>query len=162
MLHFPRSIHHCSLITSHSPLKTMSALRIVKDHPELDLGILPPAPAKFVCPASPKDDTVLRTSKGVEKKRFVRIAVACQIMGGLEPGQMRNLIRSGLIYAFQSSPHPSSWLKIDSVGVYLYRENQRRRGCGQPPTPAWIEYSEHMTKLNAANPTVMGPPPVPQ
>ena len=137
-------------------------LKLLPDHPELDLGLVPPAPAKFVLPASPKTDTTLKTSKGVEKKRFVRIAVACQIMGGLEAGQMRNLVRSGLIYSFQSSPHPSSWLKIDSVGVYLYRENQRRRGCGQPPTQQWLDYSAHMTALNAANPTVMGPPPVPQ
>ena len=140
-------------------MATTSPLRII--HPELDLG-LPPAPAKFVCPASPKDQTTLRTSKGVEKKRFVQIKDACHIMGGCDQGVMRGIIRTGLIYAFKATERSDSWFKIDSVGVYLYRENQRRRAIGQPPTQQWLDYSAWMKKLNAADPEVMGPPPVPQ
>ena len=139
----------------------MNTLRIV--HPQLDLDLgLPPAPRKFVCPASPKDHTILRTSKGIEKKRFIQIKDACAIMGGCDQGVMRGIIRTGLIYAYKTTDRPDSWFKIDSVGVYLYRENQRRRTIGQPPTQQGVDYSAHMQKLNTADPEVFGPPPIPQ
>lgn len=141
-------------------MATSSSLRIVH-HPELDLG-LPPAPPKFVCPASHKEHTTLRTSKGVERKRMIHMQDACTIMGGMHATHMRRLLRSGLIYCFKASERSDSWFKIDSVGVYLYRENQRRRALGHPPTQQWLDYSAWMTRLNSANPDVMGPPPIPQ
>lgn len=87
---------------------------------------------------------------------------ACQIMGGCDAAVMRRIIRTGLIYAFQATERSDSWYKIDSVGIYLYRENQRRRTTGQPPTQQWLDYSAWMKRLNAKEPEVMGPPPCPQ
>jgi hypothetical protein len=77
-----------------------------------------------------------------------------------EPLKLRTILRTGLIYAYKGTDHEKSWWCIDLVGIYLYRENQRRRAIALPPAPAWSAYSTHMQALNSAAPEVTGPPPV--
>lgn len=136
------------------------------DHPELfllpdsykDLA-LPTVPQGFVAPRTWTEDVTLKTAKGTEKKRFGSFSAARRLLD-CEPQKLRTILRTGLIYAYKGTDHEKSWWVIDLVGIYLYRENQRRRAIGIQPAPAWVAYSGHMQALNAADPAVTGPPPV--
>jgi hypothetical protein len=144
----------------------MSAARKYLDHPELfvlpdamaDLS-LPSLPQGFTAPRTWTEDVTLKTSKGTEKKRFGSFSAARRLLD-CEPLKLRTILRTGLIYAYKGTDHEKSWWCIDLAGIYLYRENQRRRAIGLPATPAWTAYSAHMTALNAESPDVAGPPPV--
>ena len=136
------------------------------DHPELFALpdayaplALPDLPIAFVAPIRWDEDTQVKTSKGTKKKRFASFSAARRMLD-CEPEKLRSILRTGLIYAYKGTEHAKSWWVIDLAGVYLYRENQRRRAIGLPPAPDWAAYSAHMTALNAAAPTIQGPPPV--
>lgn len=136
------------------------------DHPELfvlpdhisDL-VLPKVPDNFVAPVSWTEDVTLKTSKGTEKKRFGSFSAARRMLD-CEPLKLRTILRTGLIYAYKGTDHDKSWWCIDLVGIYLYRENQRRRAIGLPQAPDWAAYSQHMQALNAEDPQVAGPPEI--
>lgn len=144
----------------------MATARKLLDHPELfvlpdamaDLS-LPSIPETFQAPRTWTEDVVIKTSKGTEKKRFGSFSAARRLLD-CEPLMLRTILRTGLIYAYKGTEHEKSWWRIDLAGVYLYRENQRRRSCGLPSTAAWIAYSAHMTALNSHSPDIAGPPPV--
>ena len=145
----------------------MSAARKLKapDHPELFLlpdayapMLKPELPAAFVAPIKWDEDVILKSAKGTDKKRFGSFSAARRMLD-CEPLKLRTILRTGLIYAYKGTDHEKSWWCIDLAGIYLYRENQRRRAIGLPPTPAWKSYSDHMTALNAESPAVAGPPP---
>lgn len=138
----------------------------IPDHPELFVLpdalaclALPPLPATFLAPVRWDDDVKIKTSHGTEKKRFGSFSAARRLLD-CEPLKLRTILRTGLIYAYKGTEHEKSWWCIDLVGVFLYRENQRRRAIGLPQAPAWAAYSSHMAALNAEAPTVAGPPPV--
>jgi hypothetical protein len=141
-------------------------LRPVLDHPELfvlpdamaDLA-LPALPANFTAPKSWTEDVTLKSAQGTSKKRFGSFSAARRMLD-CEPLKLRTILRTGLIYAYKGTEHEKSWWVIDMAGIYLYRENQRRRAIGLPPTPAWAAYSAHMAALNAADPKVAGPPEI--
>lgn len=147
----------------------MSALRklhCIPDHPELFVLpdamaplALPALPAKFAAPISWTEDVTLKSSKGTDKKRFGSFSAARRLLD-CEPLKLRTILRTGLIYAYKGTEHEKSWWCIDLAGIYLYRENQRRRAIGLPPAPAWRDYSAHMAALNAEVPDAAGPPPV--
>lgn len=141
-------------------------LRSIPDHPELfvlpDAMVelaLPALPERFVAPRTWTEDVTLKSVKGSDKKRFGSFSKARRLMD-CEPLKLRTILRTGLIYAYKGTDHEKSWWCIDLAGIYLYRENQRRRAIALPPTPAWAAYSAHMTALNAADPEVSGPPSV--
>lgn len=141
-------------------------LRSIPDHPELfvlpdslsDLS-LPAVPRDFRAPVSWTEDVTLTTAHGTSRKRFGSFSAARKLLD-CEPLKLRTILRTGLIYAYKGTDHEKSWWCIDLVGIYLYRENQRRRAIGLPAAPAWANYSAHMQALNAADPAVSGPPPV--
>lgn len=141
-------------------------LRSVPDHPELfllpdamaDLA-LPSLPVSFVAPVTWTEDVILKSAKGTDKKRFGSFSAARRLLD-CEPLKLRTILRTGLIYAYKGTEHEKSWWCIDLAGIYLYRENQRRRAIALPQAPAWAAYSAHMAALNAEAPTVAGPPPV--
>lgn len=142
--------------------------RILPDHPDLfDLPeklaplALPPVAAEFNAPIRWDEDATVKTSKGTRKKRFGSFEEARRMLG-CEKEKMRAILASGLIYAYRGTDAKNSWWTIDLAGLYLYRENQRRRGLGMPPTADWAAYSDHMRRLNAASPDLTeGPPPIP-
>lgn len=144
----------------------MATARKHIDHPELFVLpdsmaelVLPPLPDQFIAPLRWDDDVKLKTSVGTSRKRFGSFSEARRMLDS-EPLMLRTILRTGLIYAYKGTDHEKSWWKIDLVGIYLYRENQRRRAIGLPPTAAWSAYSAHMESLNSTDPNVSGPPPV--
>ena len=144
----------------------MSTARKFLDHPELfvlpdsmaDLS-MPSLPQNFTAPRTWTEDVTLKTSKGTEKKRFGSFSAARRMLD-CEPLKLRTILRTGLIYAYKGTDHDKSWWCIDLAGIYLYRENQRRRAIGLPQAPAWAAYSAHMQALNAEDPQVAGPPEI--
>ena len=144
----------------------MAAARKYLDHPELfvlpdamaDLS-LPSLPSNFTAPKSWTEDVTLKSAQGTTKKRFGSFSAARRMLD-CEPLKLRTILKTGLIYAYKGTDHEKSWWVIDLAGIYLYRENQRRRAIGLPATPAWSAYSAHMQALNAESPDVAGPPPV--
>lgn len=143
-------------------------LRALPDHPDLfDLPeklaplALPPVAEAFVAPVNWAEDTTVKTTKGTKKKRFGSFEKA-RAMLDCEKEKLRAILASGLIYAYRGTDAKNSWWTIDLAGLYLYRENQRRRGLGMPSTADWAAYSDHMRRLNAAAPDLTeGPPPIP-
>ena len=136
------------------------------DHPELfalpDVYApmaIPSIPVAFVAPVRWDEDTQVKTSKGTRKKRFGSFSAGRRMLD-CEPEKLRAILKTGLIYAYNGTDAAKSWLVIDLAGIYLYRENQRRRALGLPAAPDWAAYSAHMAALNAAVPTTQGPPPV--
>ena len=142
-------------------------LRALPDHPELfampetmaPLSV-PAMPTAFVAPIRWDEETKIKTSKGTEKKRFGSFSAARRMLD-CEPQKLRVILRTGMIYAYKGTDHEKSWWVIDLVGIYLYRENQRRKAIGLQAAGAWSDYSAHMAALNADTPAVAGPPPVP-
>lgn len=90
---------------------------------------------------------MIRTRKGTNKRRFGSFLAACRMLD-CEPEKLRTILRSGMIYAYKGTDAPKSWWLIDLLGLYLYRDNQRRKAIGLPPTPDWSAYSAHMANLN--------------
>ena len=119
--------------------------------------VLPSMP--ITAPIKWDEDTKLRTSKGTEKKRFGSFSAARRMLD-CEPQKLRVILRTGLIYAYKGTDHEKSWWVIDLAGIYLYRENQRRKCIGLPATAAWAAYTAHMKALNDVDPAVEGPPVV--
>ena len=119
----------------------------------------PGIPAAFVAPVKWDEDNQVKTSQGTKKKRFGSFSAARRMLD-CEPEKLRPILRTGLIYAYKGTDHAKSWWVIDLAGIYLYRENQRRRAIGLPAAPEWADYSAHMAALNHAVPTAQGPPPV--
>jgi len=144
----------------------MAAAHKLLDHPDLFVLpdsiqeiLLPEIPPTFTAPKTWTEDVTLKTSKGTEKKRFGSFSAARRMLD-CDPLKLRTILRTGLIYAYKGTDHEKSWWVIDLAGIYLYRENQRRRAIALPATPAWAAYTAHMTALNAAEPAVSGPPAV--
>lgn len=136
------------------------------DHPELFAlpdayapMSIPEIPVAFVAPIRWDEDTQVKTSKGTRKKRFGSFSAARRMLD-CEPEKLRAILRTGLIYAYKGTEAAKSWWVIDLAGIYLYRENQRRRALGLPAAPDWAAYSAHMAALNSAVPAAQGPPPI--
>jgi hypothetical protein len=136
------------------------------DHPELFAlpdamapMALPAISVAFVAPVRWDEDTTVKTSKNTKKKRFGSFSAGRRMLD-CEPEKLRAILRSGLIYAYKGTDAAKSWWVIDLAGIYMYRENQRRKAIGLQPAPDWAAYSAHMQALNAANPAAQGPPPI--
>jgi hypothetical protein len=128
--------------------------------PEHLVRLAPPAiPPAFVAPIKWDADTRVKTGKGTWKKRNGSFSAARRMLD-CEPEKLRAILKSGLIYAYKGTDADKSWWVLDLAGVYLYRDNQRRKAVSLPPSPDWLAYSAHMAALNAAVPSAMGPPPV--
>lgn len=137
-------------------------------HPELFDSIpeslatlaLPAVAAAFTAPTRWEEDVTVKTSRGTRKKRFDSFSAARRMLD-CEPEKLRAILATGLVYAYKGTSAPKSWWVIDLAGIYLYRENQRRRGLGLPPAADWAAYAAHMAALNSASPAITaGPPPI--
>jgi hypothetical protein len=115
--------------------------------------------ASFVAPLKWEEDALIKSSKGTDKKRFGSFCAARRMLD-CDPDKLRAILKSGLIYAYRGTEARNSWWVIDLAGIYLYRENQRRRTLGLPQAADWAAYSAHMAALNADQPVVTGPPPL--
>ena len=128
--------------------------------PKRLVRLAPPAiPPAFVAPIKWEDDIRVKTPKGTWKRRNGSFSAARRMLD-CEPCKLRAILHTGLIYAYKGTDADKSWWVIDLAGVYLYRDNQRRKAVGLPPSPDWHAYSAHMAVLNAAVPAAMGPPAV--
>jgi hypothetical protein len=142
-------------------------IHLLPDHPdlfELPVSIatlaLPTVQEAFTAPIRWDEDTEVKTSKGTRKRRFGSFSAARRMLD-CEPEKLRAILRTGLIYAYKGTDAAKSWWVIDLAGIYLYRENQRRRAIGLQPAADWAAYSAHMAALNAKDAaTTTGPPPV--